>query len=240
MPLDYFGEGFQYGNWSFVQFLTERWPAETGSMPTLVLDLWERMQARSTSDPDRYSLQALHDVITAKGTSFTSLYGQFADGNRRPASTYSEGGAAAYDPIRPAATKTLSSSRRSTPKYFARIDHLSSIPIRLKPASGLTQGDWKLRVKVDMPAKATAPVARVAVYKKNGNVTSTTVPFKKTGFGSKVVGFSSKDVKYVELVVANASRRTTCWNDQDSPFSCLGTPTDDGRRFDFNASIFRS
>jgi hypothetical protein len=54
------------------------------------------------------------------------------------------------------------------------------------------------------------------------------------------VGFSAPDVQYVELVLVNASRRTDCWSNQNSPFACLGTPKDDNRRFDFNASIFRS
>ncbi len=64
VPLDvYHSDGYQYGNWIFFQYLTERWPAETGSMPRLVLELWQRMQARSGSDPDRYSTQAVAEVL---------------------------------------------------------------------------------------------------------------------------------------------------------------------------------
>jgi hypothetical protein len=83
-------------------------------------------------------------------------------------------------------------------------------------------------------------VARVAVHRTDGSVTSSLLRFKDTGFSSKVVGFSAPDVQYVELVLVNASRRTDCWSNQNSPFACLGTPKDDNRRFDFNASIFRS
>ncbi len=113
--------------------------------------------------------------------------------------------------------------------------------MRLKPHGGLTQKDWKLRVKVDMPAKASAPVARVAVYKKNGGVSSSTLKFKQKGFSTKVVGFSAKDVKYVEVVLVNASLRTSnCWTDVNSPFACQGTPRDEQMRFEVNGSIFRS
>ena len=112
------------------------------------------------------------------------------------------------------------------------------MPVRLKPHGGLTKPNWKLRVKVDMPAKSSAPVARVAVYKKNGRVSSSTVKFKKNGFSSKVVGFSAKNVRYVELILVNASRRTRCWT-SGGQFACSGTPRDDRKRFDFNASIFR-
>jgi hypothetical protein len=91
-----------------------------------------------------------------------------------------------------------------------------------------------------MPAAKAAPAARLAVYLKSGKVTSRAVRFKRRGFSRKVIGFSSRKVKYVELVLVNASRRTRCWVAQSSPYSCFGDPLDDGTRFTFNASIFRS
>jgi hypothetical protein len=240
IPLDGFGfSGNHYGNWIFFQFLTERWGETTGTMPNLVLDLWKRMSGRAGA-PDDHSLQALNAELNQRGASFTTVYGQFADGNRRPATTYSEGADPAYAPAAPALSRTLSTAQRSTGKQYRKLDHLTSVPVRVTPDSGLTQSDWKLRVKVDMPAKASAPVARVAVHRTDGSVTSSLLRFKDTGFSSKVVGFSAPDVQYVELVLVNASRRTDCWSNQNSPFACLGTPKDDNRRFDFNASIFRS
>jgi hypothetical protein len=240
IPLDGFGfSGNHYGNWIFFQFLTERWGETTGTMPNLVLDLWKRMSGRAGA-PDDHSLQALAGELKQRGASFTTVYGQFADGNRRPATTYSEGTDPAYAPAAPALSRTLSAAQRSTGQQYRKLDHLTSVPVRVTPDSGLTQSDWKLRVKVDMPAKASAPVARVAVHRTDGSVTSSVLRFKDTGFSSKVVGFSAPDVQYVELVLVNASRRTTCWQDQNSPFACLGIPKDDNRRFDFNASIFRS
>jgi hypothetical protein len=241
VSLDRFGSaGNHYGNWIFFQFLTERWTEQTGSMPTLVLDVWKRMQARSTSDPDRYSTRAVQEVLAQRGAGFTSLYAQFAEGNRRPAKTYSEGSAVEYDPAAPVLSRTLSSDTRSTGKQYAKLDHLTSAPVRLKPDSGLTQSDWKLRVKVDMPAKASAPVARVAVYRTDGSVSTNALRFKDTGFSSKVVDFSAASVQYVEVVLVNASRRTTCWTYPQVEFACYGTPKDDNERFDYNASIFRS
>ncbi|MGH3363064.1 MAG: MXAN_6640 family putative metalloprotease, partial [Nocardioides sp.] len=239
IPLDEFGVS-HYGNWVFFQYLTERWRGETGSMPTLMLDLWKRMDG-SAGRPDQYSTQAIQYVLNKRNTSFTSVYGKFADANRRPQKSYSEGSAGAYRPMRPAKTWTLSASKRSIgPGWVATVNHLTSLPLRFKPARGLTQRDWKLRLRADLPAASTAPVARVAAYLKSGKVTSSTIRFKRRGFSSKVVGFSARNVKYVELVLVNASRRSRCWTDQFSPFACLGTPLDDGRRTKFGASIFRS
>lgn len=237
IPLDVFGGSVHYGNWVFFQYLTERWRGQTGTMPTLVLDLWKRMSGRSGA-PDQYSTQAIQYVLNKRNTSFTSVYGKFADANRRPQKSYSEGGAGAYRPARPAATRTLSARKRSTPKWYADLDHLTSLAVRMKPGRGLKRRDWKLRVKVDMPGATSAPTARVAVYLKNGKVSSSAVRFKKRGYSSKVLGFSARKVKYVELVVVNASRRSRCW--QGTFLACQGLPRDDGRRFKFNASAFRS
>jgi hypothetical protein len=131
----------------------------------------------------------------------------------------------------------LSGSQRQTPKWFTDLNHMTNLTVRLKPSRGLTKRDWKIRVKVDMPGAKTAPVARLAVYLKGGKVKSSAIRFKKRGFSSKVTGFSSRNVKYVELVVANASRRYRC--KQGTVLACEGVPLDDGTRFKFNASIFR-
>jgi hypothetical protein len=239
IPLDRFGGSGHYGNWVFFQYLTERWPATTGTMPTLVLDLWERLSGRA-GDPDDYSTLALQNVLAARGSGFTNVYGQFAAAMRAPEKALEEGGAAAYDPIAPAATRTLSPSRRSTPRWYAKIDHLTNLTARIKPSSKLRSSDWKLRVKVDMPPKATAPAARVVTHLKNGQVTTKALAPRSRGWSSTAVGFSARKVRYVEVVIANASRRTDCWASQNSPFACYGDPLDDNKRFDIVGTAFRS
>ncbi|HEX6148350.1 MXAN_6640 family putative metalloprotease, partial [Nocardioides sp.] len=236
-PLDAYADFHHYGNWVFFEYLSQRWRTRQGPMPKIVLDVWKRMSGRPGA-PDQYSTQAIQHVLNQRNSSFTTVYGRFADGNRRPAKTYDEGGASAYRPVRPLQTRTLSRTKRSTPRWFLDLDHLTSDVVRLTPARGLKRRDWKLRVKVDMPPAKSAPVARVAVYLKSGKVQSSAVKFKKRGFSSKVVGFSTRNVKYVELVVANASRRSRCG--RGTVFACQGLPLDDQRRFRFNASIFRS
>jgi hypothetical protein len=161
-PLDYWsgfpGEFYQYGNWVFFEYLTQRWRAKTGTMPTLVLDVWKRMSARAGA-PDRHSTRAVREVLGKRGASFTTVYGQFVDGNRRADKTYPEGKAAAYKPAAPAKTWSLSKSKRGTGGWYYLVDHLTSVPIRFKPARGLKHRDWKLRVSVDLPPAMTAPLS---------------------------------------------------------------------------------
>ena len=240
-PLDrWSGEAnYQYGNWIFFRYLTERWTAETGSMPTLVLDVWEQLSARA-GDPNQFSTRALQTVLAARGRNFTTVYGQFADANRRPGQTYDEG--ASYPVAGPARTWRLSTTRRGIGRgWFAPVNHLTSIPLRFRPTSSLTRRDWKLRLTVDMPPATSAPVARLTTYLRNGAVDATTIRLRRTGASRAVVGFSVRDVRYVELVLVNASRRVRgCESDfQGDVFACYGIPRDDGRRTDFGASIFR-
>jgi hypothetical protein len=240
IPLDVFGAGSNhYGNWIFFRYLTERWPGTgpTGDLPVLMLHLWERLGSRA-GQPNQYSTQGVQSVLAAKNTNFTSVYGQFADANRRPDATYDEG--EFYNAAPPERTWRLTKSRRSTPAFAVELPHLTNMPLRYRPGSDLTQSDWRLRLKVDLPAKVTSPVARVARYLDNGNVQTSTVRFKKNGASTKTVGFSAANTDYVELVIVNASRRMRNCRPRFTEYACGGFPRDDGARTVFSASIFRS
>ncbi len=100
-------------------------------------------------------------------------------------------------------------------------------------------------MQVDLPPGATAPVAHVVTQLKNGRVTTKALKFRKRGWSSTTLGFSAKKVRLSEVVVANASRRTSCWTfPTDSvgnpiDLACYGTPKDDGARFKIVGSVFR-
>jgi hypothetical protein len=237
VPLDANIDLNVYGNWIFFRYLTERWPAEKNSMPTLVRDVWRKLSG-AAGDPDMFSTQAIQSVLAARGAGFTSVYGQFADANRRPQATYEEGGAYPKAPLA-RAPWTLSSYSRSTGEVVRRLDHLTSRTFSFQPGGDLAQADWRLRLTFDMPAKKTAPVARISRYLDNGTVQPSTVRLKRDGTGTKTVGFSGGNVDHVELVIANASRRSNCWT-RDLTFACQGDPRDDKMRTVFGARVFRS
>ncbi|QBR92288.1 MXAN_6640 family putative metalloprotease [Nocardioides euryhalodurans] len=241
LPLDLWvaGDSMHYGNWLFFRHLTERWTAETGGLPTIMVELMERLSGR-TGDPDQYSTQAIAAELAERGTSFGAVYARFVTDNRAPARAYSEG--ARYRPAAPLRTWRLRADRRRTGLYEIRIDHLSNIPLRYRPGSGTSRRGWKLRLQVDMPAGATAPAARVVSFLKGGGVSTETIRLSSTGKGARTVPFSSRRVRYVELVLINASRRTSCWTypyGDSASVACNGTPRDDNVRTLFSASISR-
>ena len=49
--IDKFGGLFHYGVWIFFRYLTEKFPAETGGLPTLLLKFWK--DADSSKGPRR-------------------------------------------------------------------------------------------------------------------------------------------------------------------------------------------
>ena len=74
----------------------------------------------------------------------------------------------------------------------------------------------------------------------NGSVSASSIRLNRKGVGSTTVPFSSRSVRYVELMVVNASRRTRCLTGNTPQyFACDGTPRDDGVRTVFSAESFR-
>jgi hypothetical protein len=214
-----------YGAWIFFRFLTERFPQAAGGLPTLVRTMWQKADGAAGA-PDQYSTLAIRSVLASRGTSLPVQYAAFADGNRRPGRTYSEGAANHYPvaPLWTSATLTpraLSSGWRST-----ALNHLASSTARFTPSSAMTAAAWKLRVSVDMAAPTRGSVAVVTVYPKSGTPRAYRLPLSSTGAAAKNVPFSVASVLRVETTLVNASARFRCW--RGTAYSCQGTPTDDG------------
>ena len=202
IPLNTFAGLIHYGNWIFFRFLTEKLGSQTGSMPNLVLETIRRGSNR-TGQPDATAMQAIQKELKQRGTTLAKVYQQFAVANRAPKKFYDEG--RNYRAAAPLKTFRLSSSHRSTGKWFAKVFHLSNAPVRYKPAAGTGARDWKLRITVNMPPKKAGPAARVLVFKKSGKVAVSTIRLSPKTTGSKTVSFSSRTVKHVELVIINSS-----------------------------------
>jgi len=218
-PLNTFAGLVHYGNWVFFRYLTEKFGATTGSMPNLVLEMIRRGSNR-TGQPDATAMESIQKELKQRGTTLSKVYAQFAVTNRNPRKYYAEG--RNYDPAKPAKTWTLTQSKRSTGNWQVKVRHLSNWPLRYKHGRGTDARNWKLRIKVDMQPKATVPSARVLVYKKNGKIVTSTIRLNRQTKGSKVLPFSSRSIKYVELLLINAS------------------PKSNEGRTTFSGSIFRS
>ena len=230
LPLDLFqGNGlFQYGTWSFFRFLTEKYTAKQGGMPSLVLDMMKKVDG-SLGAQDQYSWQAVENVLKTKKTTAAKQFLAFSVANRRPQQTYDEGKAQRY-PTGPLAGRVKLSAKKSRTKVAqVTTDHLTAATYRFTPKN-LKKKKTRLKVVLDMAPKKRGSMAAVTVVPKKGKTKVYTVKLNKQGKGTQRVPFSSRKVKYVEATLANTSGATTCFQDASSPYSCFGIPKHDRQK----------
>ena len=218
-PLDTFGFD-AYGNWGFWRYLTEQPPDETAGVPDLVREVWEALDTTQGPNP-AFSLQALDEVLAARGTSTPQEYVGFAAANQHPEHVYEEAVEQFY-PTAPNTLETVQLSRTApTATRSATLDHLTSATGAALPFPG-SRG---LKVQVDLGASGLARAA-VTVYRAEGP-TTTYVPVNRQGRGSVTVPFTPDTVSSVEVTLANGSTRMDrCGG--FTPVSCGGVGVDDG------------
>lgn len=214
-----------YGVWIFFRHLTERYAAERGALPRLVLDVWRRADA-SPGAPDRYSLQAIEEALAARGTTLREQFARFSDANLRPADTYEEGAANNYPATPPWTSRALSPDSPSANAQL-RLDHLTSATARVRP-DGIA-ADWELEVVLDLPPRRRGSAAVVTVNGTDGSADTTLVPLARDGDGSVTVPFSSSTVGSVDVTLVNASRRMRDCGGRTA-YSCDGRSRDDDLR----------
>lgn len=237
-PLDTFNDaGAQYGTWIFFRFLTESLDAAEGGMPTLVRDIWRRADSVNGPDRDEYSIQAVAHTLRDYGYDFPRVFALFAAANRAPALAYEEGAANRYPSVGPAATIKLSSAKKDSGWQGAKLRHLSSITPRYVPGRGLGATSWKLKLSFDLPSRTTSPAAVVTVVRRSGAPQVSIVPLSAQGDATRTVPFGSRAVKYVEVTLANASTRYTCWT--GGAYSCQGGSLDDRSQVAVRAKAVR-
>ena len=221
--------GFHYGVWIFFRYLSEKYPTAQAGMPTIVRDIIRRTDG-AAGGPDDYSWQAIDQVLRLRGSNAAQAFALFADANRRPGTTYSEGAVNRY-PQAP-----LGSFRAKSGWYVTTIDHLASATGRFTPA----RRGSKLRISVDLADKVSSPAAIVSVYLKSGAVSTSAISLNSKGNGAKTVAFARSKVTSVEVTLVNGSGRFRDCYSGVTPFSCGGAiPLDDNRVSKVSAAILR-
>jgi hypothetical protein len=211
-----------YGGWAFFRWVTEHRPQKQGTLPKIILSMWQRAAAAGYGK-DRYSLQAVKSALKAAGLPLPSAFAKFAAANRNPAHTYSEGKAEHYPRAKPARTFKLHRAGRTTGS--SRVNHLAAATERFVPKGHAVRGKHtRLRLSVDMADKRRGSGAVATVFLRNGTTEVKTLHLSKSGKGAATVPFGSKKVKRVELTLSNASTRMTCW--VGGLYSCNGQPKD--------------
>ncbi|WP_296602477.1 MXAN_6640 family putative metalloprotease [Nocardioides sp.] len=207
----------QYGDWIFFRYLTETFDARSAGLPTLVRELWERA-ARD------YSISAVAHVLAEHHTSLRAVWAAFADANRRPGTSYDEGAANHYPGAAPAGRLRLTADRPDSGWTTTRVDHLASATYRVVRATDSTARH--LRLRLDLPAVGRGSGAVATVYRTSGRPETTPVGLTRRGDASARVAFG-RDVRFVEVTLANAGTAYRCWRPADTGFSCRGRSQDD-------------
>jgi hypothetical protein len=232
VPLDTFGDNFHYGTWIWWRYLTEKFPAQTGKLPKLVLDVWKRLDG-SSGGPDDYSTQGLSRVLGNRNTTFKKELQLFYGVNRHPRTYYEEGNAYRATPT----GLKLNFGDATTKGAQFRPSHMSSGTVKMNP-KGLSQRDWKLRLRFDAPPTARGGAFVVIVYKTGGGRSTSLIRLNRRGGGSKTVPFSSRNIAHVDVIFVNTSTRFDCWHGRI--YSCRGIPRDNGLLSKFSGRAFRS
>lgn len=235
-PVDTGEGGHEYGAWIFWRFLVE----QLGELsdPLVIRQIWERADASRDTDgggpdtvgPDNYSLQAAVRELAARGFVFRTLFGKFAVVNRNPASFYDEG---ALYPAPPSSATYRLGRTGTTGWSSTRLRHLASRYYRFKP-SGQVPARAKLAVRVDLPGSARRPEANLIVRYAGGTLSVRHIALDASGIGSRRVPFGPDAVKFVDLVLTNASSRMLCG--RDTVYSCTGVGRDDLGTYAYRAT----
>ena len=218
-PLDTF-DFTAYGNWGFWRYLTEQHPDDTAGVPNLVREVWEALDTTHGPNP-AYSLQALDQVLAARGTSTPQEYVAFAAANQHPADVYDE----AVEQFYPTAPNTLDTVQLSRKAPSAArtvvLDHLTSATGAVLPFAGSRE----LTVRVDLGTTDDARAA-ITVHRADGTSATSYVSTNRQGKGSATVPFTTDTVSSVEVTVANGSTTMVACG-SSSAYSCGGVSLDD-------------
>ncbi len=224
-----------YGAWSFFRFLTERFPARQGTMPTVVRDVWRQADAAGDAR-DLYSLRAIGAALTRRSSTVAAQFTDFSVANRRPARTYAEARANRYPAAQLAGSVRLGPSAR-TWSARRRTHHLTSHTFRFTPEPGL-DARWRLRVDLDLPPARRGSQVRATVVGRDGSLAVSRVALDGAGAARLARGFDAEQVRTVEVTVVNASTRIgRC--DVGTAISCRGRALDDALPIQVDARLVR-
>jgi hypothetical protein len=233
-PLDLSVGGHRYGSFLFFKYAAERMHDRN-----VVRQFWEYADAPR----NRYSLQAIRNVVAARGYSWPSFFSVFAGWNTLPGHSYSE--RAFYPPPSFSLGKVLSTrsaATRSTGWRSLNLPHLSSSAIRLVPDAHLKPRKNVL-VEVNAPDSARGGTALIQRRFRNGAVSHALMWLDRSGNGRQLVRFDRRSLSSLVVVVSNTSTlMRDCGRISDGfggpAYSCYGRGYyDQGQTFSVRASL---
>ncbi len=224
-PLDSLDGLAEYGNWAFFEHLAQQFG------DGIVRRTWEQA-GEAPGDGGAYSVQALARALPGEA-SFGSVFADYTMALSTPAASFPEG--SAWGPASFVTSRSLGPD--DTRDSSHSLDHLSSKATRWVPGGGLDTSDWQLRIGVDGPPSAAAPVAGVVRVKPDGTTERTELPLDAEGDGQVTVPFNQIEADAVHVVLGNASARYACH--RGTVWACDGVPRDDDRQLRLSLAVVR-
>ena len=231
VSLDLGSSFFQYGNYIFWRFATEKFGKR------FVKQVWNKADG-APGGGDMYSLRALRTVIKRRAA-FARTFVNFGLANFTPTEHYKKG--SLYEsrvggaPVRK--HFMLGGSKRATAVQTRRLDHLASAHFTFSPSEDVKKGA-RLRVKVDGPVSKTSPKATLVAFDGTRVIAKRFLQLNRGGVGAATVPFFK--ATHALLLLTNASARyKNCFNFPLSPFSCSGQPSDQNKAFEFKARLIQ-
>jgi hypothetical protein len=180
-------------------------------------------------------MQAVRRALASRGVPLDRMFADFGALNRVARRVYSEGRHYPQAPV--AAVHRLTPRRPGTGWQGLGLDHLANKHVVFRPGRTL-RGTWRLRIRLDLPARVRGSRASVMVHRRDGRIGWYGVRLGRRGDGAVSLPFSRRSVSRVALTLTNASTRYRCW--QGTWLSCQGTARDDNLRFSYTARANRS
>ena len=222
-PIDKFGGVFHYGVWNFFRYLTEHYPAKTGALPGLLLDMWKNADSSKGPRKDLYSTEAIDKALKKDGhTSMAEQFANYSAATRIPALTFSEGAALGYPSKALAGQASVNAGKKKT--FRTKLDHLTSATYQFVPGGGTS----KLKILLSMAPKNAGSRAVVTLYTTTG-LQFKSIKVNAHGVGKKSVAFDGT-IGAVEVTLVNASIRYRDCYRKSTRYSCSGVPVDDNQR----------
>jgi hypothetical protein len=224
--MDKFGGLYHYGVWIWFRYLTEKFRAEKGGLPKIVLDFWKAADSSKGAKKDRYFTQAMGLVLKKRPykTTVDKEFSRFSAANLRAPFYYDEGAANGYPAAKVKGKKVLNKGQAKT--FNAKLNHLSSASYRFNPKGNA----GKLKIAIVGAPKVQGTRAVVTTYLLSGKVKTQYVAISFKGRGAYTALFKKSKVAAVDVTLVNASTRFTKCYVQSTPFSCSGKPTDQNKR----------
>jgi hypothetical protein len=235
VPLDFSNTRYLnvYGTWIWFRFLSEYFGNANNPDPSIIKRAWEYADG-SASGPDQFSLRAIASAIKDRDWKFRFAYADFGVWNDVPGLTYAEGD---NYPVPPYDKKYRITTRHPVLGGRLVMDHLTQGYIGFQPRTGVSP-TAKLRVAVDLPSYRAGSEASVVMINSNGGAKYKIVHLNAQGNGAVTVPFGKGKIAVVDLVITNASERTSnCFSDPNFTFSCAGDPRDDRLRYFYAAAL---